>query len=593
MQILTKINSLSDLKKLTLDDCKSLASEIRSEIISVMSKNGGHLASNLGSVEILLALHRVFNSPKDRFIFDTSHQIYAHKIITGRKHLFSRIRQYKGLSGFSSPEESIHDHFYAGHAGTALSLAIGVAKSRDLHKNHNHIIPLISDAPFACGLTLEALNHVDENLKNFILVVNDNQMAISDGVGTIHKKIFCDTNQTQSAKTFFEQFNLEYIGPVDGHDLEGLINTFEKAKNSPKPIVLHVRTIKGYGMEKAIDNPISYHGVKPFHVESGEFIKPKLKKPTFPKIFGDHLTKLAEKDTSIVAVTPAMSSGSCLDTFKEKFPDRFFDVGIAEGHAVTFAGGLGHDRRLKVVCSIYSTFFQRAFDNLFQDVLLQKIPVVFAVDRAGLSPSDGVTHHGVFDISFLNAMPNMVIAQPRDGDLLKDLLESSFKWNKTVAIRYPNMATEETERGRIFRDMGRGEILNLGSEIVIFALGHMSTLALEIKEDLKNQGVNPTVVDPIFLKPFDTDLLFTLSQTHSHFITIEEHSIQGGLASIINNLIKDLEIPNLEVQNFALPDNFIEHGSYDELMEEINLTKKAIVEQILEKLALKQPLSSL
>jgi 1-deoxy-D-xylulose-5-phosphate synthase len=593
MQILTNLNSLDDLKKLSLHELNTLSSEIRNEIITVMSKNGGHLASNLGSVDLILALHKVFNSPKDKLIFDTSHQSYTHKIITGRKNEFSKIRQYKGPSGFLSPDESPHDHFYAGHAGTALSLALGVAKKRDLLNLDHHVIPIISDAPFACGLTFEALNHIEDNLKNFILILNDNQMAISDGVGNIHGKIFNNQSSSGSAKTFFEQFNFNYIGLVDGHNIEELVETLLKAKNSSKPTIIHIKTVKGYGMNKAEMDPISYHGVKPFDKASGEFLKPSSNKSSFPKIFGKYLVELAEADPSIVAVTPAMSAGSCLDTFKNRFPTRFFDVGIAEGHAVTFSGGLAHGGNLKVVCSIYSTFFQRAFDNLFQDVVLQKLPVIFAIDRAGLSPSDGVTHHGIFDISFLNAMPNMIITQPRDGDLLKDLLKSSLEWNKTVAIRYPNMATEETDRERIYREMGRGEILHLGSEVAIFALGHMASVALEVKDLLLKEGIEPTIIDPIFLKPFDTELLFALSVTHNHFVTIEEHSIQGGLGSIINTITKQLPTQNIEIQNFALPDQFIEHGSYDELIDEIQLNAESIASQILEKISVKQPISSI
>ena len=579
MSILTNISSPADIKSLDFNELSSLAKEIRTLIIEVMQTNGGHLASNLGSVELILALHYVFQTPLDKLIFDTSHQTYTHKIITGRKEEFSTIRQFKGLSGFASPAESLYDHFYAGHAGTGLSLALGLAKSRDLFGSGEYIVPVISDAPFACGLTFEALNHIPHDLKKFILILNDNAMAISNGVGTVHHDIF----GKNGTKPFFEQFHLNYLGPVDGHDIGALIQILEEAKRSERPVVIHALTVKGQGLSVAEEDPIAYHGVKP--------VGPALpSKPTFPKIFGKYLLSMADKDSSIVAITPAMTSGSCLDPFMKKYPDRCIDVGIAEGHAVTFAGGLAYSGQQKVVCCIYATFFQRALDNLFQDVVLQNIPVLFALDRGGLSPSDGTTHHGIYDIGFLVGMPNMVIAQPRDGDLMKDLLSSAFHWNLPTAIRYPNMQTEETNKDICIRELGKGEILAYGKEVAIIALGHMCHLAIQVRQILQEHGIEATIVDPIFVKPLDTDLLLDLFEDHHHIVTIEEHSVINGLGMVINSYIAQNSFLDITVQNFGLPDQFIEHGSYNDLMNEAELTPDKIAGQIQITLSLKQPL---
>lgn len=578
-----------DLKSLPLDSFADLAKEVRQLIIDVMAVNGGHLSSNLGSVEIILALHRAFNSPLDKLIFDTSHQIYAHKILTGRKDKFASIRTFEGLSGFAAPSESLYDHFYAGHAGTGLSLALGVAKARDLNQSHEFVVPMISDAPLACGLTLEAFNNIPPNLKNFIILLNDNAMAISNGVGNIHNNIlgrFQKPRQTlEEARYFFHPFHLHYIGPIDGHDVIALTQAIEQAKASGRSVIIHAITVKGHGMENAINDPITYHGVKPFDPQSGKFHPSSSTKPTFPKIFGNFSLKMADEDPHIVTLTPAMPRGSCLDKFMEKYPDRCIDVGIAEGHCVTFAGGLAYKSGKKVIAAIYATFFQRAFDNLFQDVCLQELPVVFALDRGGLSPQDGTTHHGIYDISFMNAMPHMVICQPRDGDLLKDLLASAFSYKRPTAIRYPNYETEETNRPIIKRPLGKGEILAHGKEITIIALGHMCKIALEIRELLLEHDIEATVVDPIFVKPLDTTLFFKLMMDHHYFVTIEEHAVNAGLGFIFNSFVIQSGFTQVQVQNFGIPDHFIEHGTHQELLEQIGLTAPLIANQILQRFA--------
>ena len=627
--LLHKIKSPKDLQSLSLKELERLAAEIRHTIIDVLSINGGHLGSNLGIVELTIALHFVFQSPEDKFIFDVSHQTYPHKLLTGRQENFSRIRKFKGLCGFSHPKESNHDHFFAGHAGTALSLALGVSKTRDLTRGKEHIVPILGDASLTCGLTLEALNNIPKDLQKMIIILNDNNMSISQNVGAItnilsrflsnptSNKIFHEIETllskipnlggflakqghkvTESLKNlvstapFFEQFGLSYVGPVDGHDIEKLIDILKALKNSNKPILLHVLTTKGKGMATAIDNPTPYHGCRPFDKETGIF-HTTASKPTFPQVFGKHILYMAQKDPSLVAVTPAMPAGSCLEEFMKQFPSRCLDVGIAEGHAVTFSGGIAHNRKTKVICSIYSTFLQRALDNLFHDVCLQEIPVVFAIDRGGISGPDGSTHHGIYDMSFLQAMPNMVICQPRNGKLLKELLESCFSWNRPTAIRYPNMSTEEDFSPLQPRLLGVGEILVQGKDLLLIGLGHMSLVALTVQEKLKTMGIEATVLDPIFVKPLDGDLLLRLLSSHAYVVTLEEHSLQGGLASAINSFITQNHFSSLSILNLGIPDTFLEQGSHAEILAEIGLTPDQICAKILQEFSSLLTLSSL
>ncbi len=615
--LLDRIQSPADLKALSLNELTELAEEIRQKIIDVLSINGGHLASNLGIVELTLALHTVFDSPQDKLIFDVSHQSYPHKLLTGRQALFSKIRQFKGLCGFCHPKESAHDHFYAGHAGTALSLALGVAKNRDLSQRKEHILPILGDASLTCGLTLEALNNIPKDLSRLIVILNDNNMSISKNVGAVtnilsrfinnptSNKIYQDIEHylskipnvgsvlakqghklKESIKNFvstapfFEQFGLSYVGPIDGHDIGKLIDTLQALKDGAKPVLLHVLTVKGKGMETAINDPTCYHGCKPFDKITGKF-HATASKPTFPQIFGKHLLKMAENDPSLVAVTPAMPAGSCLEQFMERFPERCLDVGIAEGHSVTFCGGIAYGKKMKVVCSIYSTFLQRALDNLFHDVCLQELPVVFAIDRGGISGPDGSTHHGIYDIGFLSAMPNMVICQPRDGGVLKELMESAFTWNRPTAIRYPNMATEENQLPIMKRELGTAEVLQEGSEIAIIALGHMCSTATEIAAILQKLGITATLIDPVFVKPLDSDLFCRILHTHKFIVTIEEHALSVGLGSIINSFImRNSFNAHVCVLNFGIPDTFVEQGSHKEILQELGLTAENISKKI-------------
>ncbi len=616
--LLSLVETPEIIKTLSWEELHRLAAETRQKIIETMAVNGGHLASNLGTVELTLALHKVFCSPQDRLIWDVSHQTYTHKLLTGRQNRFHQIRQFKGLCGFSHPKESPHDHFQAGHAGTALSLALGMAKNRDLTKRKEFIIPIIGDATLTCGLALEALNNISPDLKNFIIILNDNAMSISKNVGAITRilgrllsspfaskiyqeldgfvskipnvgpllsekghKITDSLKNRADATAYFDHYGLSYIGPVDGHNIERMVETLEIAKHSPCPTIIHMQTRKGEGMAEAIKNPISYHGAKPFSKDTGKFLPVPSPLPTFPKVFGNHLLQMAATDPSLVAITPAMSAGSCLDAMMEKFPERCLDVGIAESHAITFAGGIAYGGKMKVVVSIYATFLQRAFDNLFHDVCLQELPVVFAIDRAGISGPDGSTHHGIYDISFLNAMPNMVITQPRNGQLLKELLESSFSWKRPTAIRYPNLVTESSNQPLTIREMGKAELLLEGKELLIIALGHMNQTALEVCRLLKEEsGIHASLLDPIFLKPLDSDLICRLLLNHQKIVTIEEHSVQSGMGAIVNHFLLSQGFSNLQVLNLGIPETFLEHGSHHQLLSEIGLTPEKICKKI-------------
>lgn len=618
-EFLEHLSHPHDLKDLSTFELSELADEIRLRIIDVLAKTGGHLSSNLGIVELTVALHRVFDSPTDKLIFDVGHQCYPHKMLTGRNSRFHTIRQTEGICGFTHPEESPHDHFYAGHAGNAFSLALGLAKNRDLNKKEHYILPILGDAALTCGLTLEAMNNLPQKLRNFMVILNDNAMSIAENVGAvtnilgrflkgsttrhIYDKLHAilskipafsqvlktDKNRVKeslkslmSTAPFFEQFGLKYVGPVDGHNIEKLVETFDSLKNQETPILVHVLTIKGKGMKNAIKFPTPYHGAKPFDPKTGKFHPSKNPKPTFPKVFGKHILSLAEKDTSIVAITPAMPVGSCLDVFMKRFPDRCIDVGIAEGHSVTYSGGISHGGKLRVIVCVYSTFLQRAFDNVYHDVCVQKVPLLFVIDRAGLATGDGVTAQGIYDISFLSAMPNMVITQPRNGALLKSLLESAFDWKCPTAIRYPNLATTESEEPVEKLPFGKGQIIKEGKDLTIVALGHMVEVALKMRDLLLIEGIEASVIDPIFVKPLDEELLVnSFSKTHG-IITIEEHALQGGMGSLVNSLILREKLGHLPVWNFGVPDDFVQHGSYKDLLETVGLSSETMTKKVLE-----------
>lgn len=577
----------NDLHNLSNVQLHLLADDIRDRIIDVLSTNscGGHLSSNLGIVEITIAMHKVFQSPKDRFIFDTSHQTYVHKILTGRNDQLETIRQIDGLCGFSSPLESEHDHFFAGHAGTALSLALGVAKSRDMSNEDFHVMAVLGDAALTCGLTLEALNNIPKDLKNFTVVLNDNNMSISPSVGTIND-LLNNVHHRNYIKEFFSNFGFNYIGVIDGHDLDETINTFSNAKNQNAPTLLHFKTVKGKGMDLAMEKPTVYHGVKPFDTSTGEFIKPSTPILKFPQIYGRHLHSLAKENEQIIAITPAMPAGSCLSSMMKEFPERCIDVGIAEGHSVTYAGALAKSRKQKVFATIYATFLQRALDNLFQDVCLQNSPVIFGLDRGGIAGPDGATHNGIYDLGFLCSMPNMIVTQPRDGHLLKELMNSALTWDQPCAIRYPNLPTVELESPLLERTIGKAEILSPGKDVVLISLGHKNYDALLIKENLKEYGIDATVVDPIFLKPLDTELFYKIFLSHKFVFTIEEHCISSGLASVLNSFITQEGIQGLQVQNFGVGEEYVHHGSHADVSKHLGIDVESITNKILRSLAI-------
>jgi 1-deoxy-D-xylulose-5-phosphate synthase len=612
------------LKSFSIEELEELATQIRGRILQVLSRNGGHLASNLGAVELTLALHYVFDFPQDTLLFDTSHQIYTHKILTDRNASFDTLRQYKGISGFSHPEESPHDPFFLGHAGAVFSLSLGLAKRRDVLQKKGHVIAFLGDASFNCGLTLEAMNHIPKNLSRFLLVLNDNAMAISKNVGNITKilsrllnnptsnrltqeiltafskipaygdllakkgqKVSESIKNLVSPAPFFEQFGLSYTGPVDGHDLKKLIHTFSQLKEASTPVVIHTLTQKGKGLSMAIHNPSSYHGAAPFDLTSGKFLCPS-SKPTFPKIFGKTITEMAAKDPSLFVLTPAMIEGASLKEFVTAFPDRCIDVGIAEGHCLTFAGALAFGRDLHPVVCIYSTFLQRALDNLFHDICLQKAPLLLAIDRAGLNGPDGVTHHGIYDLAFLNAMPHLIIAQPRNGRLLKELLHTALLEKKPFAIRYPNRETEEEDLFLETREVGKGELLVQGEKVLLLPLGHMVLEAFEVREKLLKEGICPTIIDPIFLKPLDKDLLTKAILSHELIVTLEEHSIMGGFGSILSHFCFEHNLHPSRLLHFALPDRFLHHGANRELLKEAGLDAETISQKILSCIDLNQ-----
>lgn len=622
VSLLDQISSPEDLKKLSYADLPLLAEQMRHKIISVLKQTGGHLASNLGIIELTIALHYVFSSPEDKFIFDVGHQTYPHKLITGRNDLqFSRIRHDHGLSGFTSPLESTHDLFFSGHAGNALSLALGMAKATP-QKSRSHILPILGDAAFSCGLTLEALNNIHADLGKFIVILNDNNMSISQNVGAMsqsfsrwihHPKMSLFSKNMDKwlikiprygngiAKRWhrlslclkslfcpipiFEQFGLAYVGPIDGHNIKKLISVLRTVQDLPFPILLHVCTTKGKGLEIAQENPSQYHGVSANFTTTEEISQLPIVKPpmTYPDVFGEAICQLGTTIPNLHVVTPAMSLGSRLEMFKEKFPDRFIDVGIAEGHAITLSAGIAKTQT-PVICSIYSTFLQRAVDNIFHDVCMQGLPVILAIDRAGLAYADGCSHHGIYDLGILRMMPNLVICQPRSATVLQQLLFSSIYWDSPVAIRYPNIPSLQRDPlstdVKTRRSPGTGEILAQGEDILIIALGHMCSAALAIHAHLLTQGISATVVDPVFIKPFDNNLFGILLMHHTRVVIIEEHAMRGGLASEFNDFLSTYSF-KIDVLHFAVPDAFIPHGDKESLLKKTGLHVETMIKRIL------------
>lgn len=621
--LLETIQSPADVKRLKYAEMAQLADEIREFLIQSLSKTGGHLGPNLGVVELTIALHAVFNTPQDKILFDVSHQAYVHKILTGRREQFSTIRQPGGLNGFMLRTESEHDAYGAGHAGTALSAALGMAVARDLAGGTEHVIAVAGDGAFTNGITFEALNNISMQTKRMIVVLNDNEWSIDRNVGAIaryfHRIVTNERYQhlrdratklierfggkaavkvvrraEEAAKGFlwpsvlFEEFGLEYYGPIDGHNIPLLVESFKFLKALDRPVLLHVLTQKGRGFQPALDKTKKFHGVAPYDPETGDTKPNGL--PTYSEVFAKTLADLADKDERIVAITAAMPNGTGLDFFRPRHPGRYFDVGIAEAHAAVFAAGMAARGR-RPVCAIYSTFLQRSFDPIVHDICLQKLPVVFCIDRAGLSGDDGPTHHGLFDIAYLRAIPGIVLMAPRNEDELADMLKTALESNLPCAIRYPRGVV--TGAGRkpepVALPLGKAEILRDGSDVAILGLGTLFPMAEELAEALACEGFSAAVVDPRFVKPIDREMIAGFARRVKAFVTFEDHACMGGFGTAVEEVLKDLEAegcaPAVPVVRIGWPDRFIEHGKVDELRRRHGVSVEAALKQVLPLLA--------
>jgi 1-deoxy-D-xylulose-5-phosphate synthase len=612
--LLESIHSPADLKRLNFAQMAELAGEIREFLIQTLSKTGGHLGPNLGVVELTLALHAVFNTPEDKLLFDVSHQAYIHKILTGRLDRLDTIRQPGGLNGFMLRTESEHDCYGAGHAGTALSAALGMAVARDLAGGKEHVIAVAGDAAFTNGITFEAMNNIAEQTKRMIVVLNDNEWSIDRNVGALagyfhrivtteHYKNLHDSARRilerlagktavevarraeEAAKgllwpsMLFEEFGLQYFGPIDGHNLPLLVETFKFLKSVDHPVLLHVLTQKGRGFQPALDKQKKFHGLGPYDPETGMTEPAGL--PTYAEVFANTLANLATKDERIVAITAAMPNGTGLDLFRPHFPKRYFDVGIAEEHAVVFAAGMA-TQGLRPVCAIYSTFLQRAFDPIVHDVCLQKLPVLFCMDRAGLSSDDGPTHHGLFDIAYLRGIPEMVLMAPKDEDELADMMTTAFQLPGPCAIRYPRGTVAGVARKAQPQPIpvGKAEVLIDGSDVAILGLGPMVVMARELARRLQYSGYSAAVINPRFVKPLDREILERYSRSVAAFVTFEDHVKMGGFGSAVVEALQEIGSA-VPVVRIGWPDRFIEHGKVDELRAKHGVTVDEAQSQVL------------
>lgn len=618
--LLSSIDSPENLKGMDVPQLARLARELREYILATVSKTGGHLAPSLGVVELTLVLHNIFDSPKDKIIWDVGHQAYAHKIITGRRESFKTIRQHHGISGFPKMSESEHDAFGGGHASTAISAALGMACARDLSEDDYHIIAVLGDGALTGGLAYEGLNNAGASGKNLIVILNDNSMSISCNVGAISKYLttiisnplynkikaevwdftgkfermgpkirFAARRLEEGLKSLivpgilFERLGFRYFGPIDGHNIAGLIQIIREVKSLNGPIMLHVLTKKGKGFKPAEENAPVFHGLGRFDRQTGLPIKSQSNAPTYTEVFGETICELAEKNEKILGITAAMSLGTGLNKFAEKFPDRFFDVGIAEGHAVTFAAGLA-TKGYRPVVAIYSSFLQRGYDSIIHDVALQNLPVIFAIDRAGIVGDDGPTHHGVFDIAYLRSIPNMMVMVPGDEDELRHMLFTAFQYNNgPVAIRYPrghgeNILTREPLK---MLQIGKSEIVRSGSEIAVLAAGHLVHKALAAAEILKRQeDLNIEVVNLRFVKPLDTFTIGRIATQFKLLTTMEEGVLQGGVGSSVAEFLADEKHASVELIRIGIPDKFVDHGNRHILLNQIGLSTEGIIQAI-------------
>jgi len=611
--LLDQINSPADIKSLSISQLETLAQEIRERMILVLSKTGGHLGPNLGVVELTLAMHYVFDTPADKFVFDVSHQTYVHKLLTGRRERFDTIRTPGGLNGFMMRSESPHDAFGAGHAGTALSAALGMAVARDMAGTKEHVIAFAGDAAFTNGIAYEALNNIGECTKRFIVILNDNEWSIDRNVGAmasyLHKIVTNERykNLHESAgkllervagKTavnvvrkaeeaakgmlwpsmLFEEFGLTYYGPLDGHNIGLMIESLKFLKTQDRPVLLHAITQKGRGFQPALDKQKKFHGLGPYDPETGE-TKP-VGQHTYSEIFAETLVKLANENDKIVAITAAMPNGTALDLFRPHHPKRYFDVGIAEEHAVIFAAGMA-TKGYKPFCAIYSTFLQRAFDPIVHDVCLQNLPVVFCMDRGGLSGDDGATHHGLFDISYLRGIPNIIHMDPKDEDELADMMYTAMLQPGPCAIRYPRGIGPGTalKEQPAALEIGKAEVISDGDEIAIFGLGGMLPLAIELGQSLEAKGFSAAVINPRFVKPLDRETLAKYARKVTAIVTFEDHVLMGGFGSAVMEALNEMQL-EVPVVRVGWPDQFIEHGKPDQLRATYGLTVEAALERL-------------
>ncbi len=620
MNLLDKIKTNKDIKKLDKKDLPVLAREIRERIISVVSKTGGHIASSLGVVELTIAMHYVFNIPEDTLIWDVGHQAYAHKIITGRNDRFDSLRTFKGLSGFAKMSESHCDGFTVGHSGTSISAGLGISWAKYFKKDSSKVISVIGDGSMTAGLAFEGLNQAGVSGRDLIVILNDNDMSISHNVGALSsflsrtlsakylqnmKKEFGSflkslpgigddiykfaKRSEDSFKTFvtpgmlFESLDFDYFGPINGHRLDHLIDIMENIKDHHEPVLLHVRTVKGKGYKPAEKNPVYFHGVGSFDINTGNGDKGSSSILSFTEVFGKTLINFAKEDEDIIAITAAMPEGTGLTEFGRLFPERFFDVGIAEQHAVTFAAALA-SKGLKPVVAIYSTFLQRAYDQILHDVCIESHHVVFAIDRGGIVGEDGPTHHGLFDYSYLRNIPNMVIMAPKDENELAKMLRTAFDHDGPVALRYPRGKAlgVKIEEPIVPIEIGKGELISQGNKLCILAVGRVVAEALKAKKELEKSGISAAVVNARFVKPLDKDLIIEIAEKTDAVITVEDHVLDGGFGSAVLELLADNGKFNCRIKRIGIMDKFVEHGAVDILRKEYNIDCSAIVKAALE-----------
>lgn len=617
---LNTISSPSFLKNLNKKQLQDLAVDIRKFLVEKCSVTGGHIGPNLGVVELTIALHRVFNSPQDKFLFDVGHQAYVHKILTGRADQFDTLRQYKGLCGFPKRNESEHDVWETGHSSTSLSAAMGMAAARDVQGKHNHVVPIIGDGALTGGMALEALNHIGHEKTNMTVILNDNEMSIAPNVGALHNMLSRMRTATpynrakddfegllkripavggRLASTaervkdglkylvvpgmFFEELGFTYLGPIDGHDFEALESTLLNAKRTEGPVIVHVITKKGKGYSPAENDKIGdWHGTGPYKMETGDFVKSSVTAPGWSKLITDTVTRIAREDDRVVTITPAMPVGSKLEGFAKEFPKRFFDVGIAEQHATTMAAGMAAEGS-KPFLSIYSTFLQRAYDQMLHDICRQNLNVFVGIDRSGLVGADGETHQGVFDINFLRSMPNIVIMMPKDENEGQHMVQTALAYDEgPICLRYPRgngLGVPMDEELKTL-PIGSWEVLKVGTDATILTFGTTIPMAEEAAEKLAEQGISVEIVNARFIKPMDEEMLHRIYQTGRPILTIEESMLQGGFGSAVLEFANDHGYDTNQTERMGIPDEFIEHGSVDLLMRDIHLTAEEAEKRI-------------